>query len=366
VVSAIRLTTLATILAWLVSSRLGADEWSPYRPLGPAARQVTVVADPEWSRNPIDAFVYGKLEEAGLQAPGEAERRQWLRRVTFDLIGLPPTPDELAALLADPRPNEVAYADVVDRLLASPHYGERWGRHWLDVVRYADTDGFAIDAERPHVWRYRDYVIRHFNADRPYGQFIREQLAGDEMGAGAEALVATSFYRLGPYEADNMTPENRQQDFLNEITTTVGTAFLGLTVGCARCHDHKYDPIPQRDFYRLQALVKPAWRGEKPAEFSSDELPGDLAARRAEVESEAARREAAVESHKQSLREKLATALGKPANEVPEELFEKALKGEKISLAATTETAEQPESEAGCPADGEANSAARNASSSKN
>lgn len=164
----------------------------------------------------------------------------------------------------------------MDRLLASPHYGERWARHWLDVVRYADTDGFAIDEERPTLWRYRDYVVRVFNEDRPFDRFIREQLAGDELNAGSEGIIATGFYRLGPWEADNMVEENKRQDYLNEITDAVGAAFLGITVGCARCHDHKYDPISIEDYYSLQSFLSPLKRAEPPAKFLEAEKLGEF------------------------------------------------------------------------------------------
>jgi len=338
--------------AVLLFSRAGADDWSPYRPIPDSPVLVPEVRDEAWSQNPVDAFVRARLAEKELPPAPEADRRTWLRRVTYDLIGLPPNPEELSAFLADSRPDEFAYADVVDRLLASPHYGERWARHWLDVVRYADTDGFAIDGERHSLWRYRDYVIRHFNHDRPYGQFIREQLAGDELSGTLNeddpapdpaALVATSFYRLGPYEADNMVPENRQQDFLNEMTTTIGTAFLGLTVGCARCHDHKYDPIPQEDFYRIQAFLKPARRGDAPADFLPEELLSGVQEQKERAEGEFAKRNDAWQANRKTLKEQLAAALGKQLDEVEDEVFKKALAGEKIALPGDAETEEPSE-----------------------
>ena len=331
----------------VLNSPAGADDWSPYKPLPLSTVPLPEVNDPEWTQNPVDTFVRAKLVERELPPAPEADRRTWLRRVTYDLIGLPPTPEDLTEFLADPRPDAIAYAEVVDRLLASPHYGERWARHWLDVVRYADTDGFAIDSERHSLWRYRDYVIRHFNQDRPYDQFVREQLAGDELAgpvsdenslADPTAIIATSFYRLGPYEADNMVPENRQQDFLNEMTTTIGTAFLGLTVGCARCHDHKYDPIPQEDFYRMQAFLKPAQRGETPAEFLPDELLSGVQEQKLRAETELAKRQEAWATHRQTLKEQLATALGKQPVDVEDAVFTKALAGEKIPLPVVTKS----------------------------
>ena len=159
---------------------------------------------------------------------------------------------------------------MVDRLLADPRYGERWGRHWLDLARFAESDGFAIDGERPTAWRYRDYVIRSFNQDKPYDTFVKEQLAGDEMQGGgdrSERLVALGFLRMGTWEADANFKTQLRQDVLNELTGTVGQVFLGFTVGCARCHDHKYDPIPQRDFYRLQAFFAPMRVEDRPAPF---------------------------------------------------------------------------------------------------
>jgi hypothetical protein len=266
------------------SARAPADEWDIFSPLPERLPRLPIVDQVASIENPIDAFVESRLRRAGLQQAPSVDRRTWIRRVTYDLIGLPPTPEEVAQLVADPRDDSVAYADVVDRLLASPRYGERWARHWLDVVRYADTDGFAIDKERPTLWRYRDYVVRAYNDDLPYDQFLREQLAGDELDLGPLGLVATGFWRLGPWEADNMVAENRWQDYLNDVTSTIGTAMLGLTVGCARCHDHKFDPIPQNDFYRLQAFLAPVQHESLPAAFLSVErLPGkEIAEKRME------------------------------------------------------------------------------------
>ena len=198
-----------------------------------------------------------------------ADRAALLRRVTFDLTGLPPTPEEAGRLPADTRPD--AYERVVERLLASPHYGERWAQHWLDVVRYAETNGYEADGERPHAWRYRDYVVRSLNADKPYDRFVTEQLAGDLLARAAdtpareaELLVAAGFNRCGPVHqvGGNVDPPAARQEVLTEMTDGVGAAFLGLTMGCARCHDHKFDPIPQADYYRLQAFFAPPSRSE--------------------------------------------------------------------------------------------------------
>jgi hypothetical protein len=175
--------------------------------------------------------------------------------VTYDLTGLPVTPEELAAFLKDNSPS--AYEKVVDRLLASPHYGERWALKWLDTVRYADTNGFELDADRPHAWRYRDYVIRSFNSDKPYDRFVREQIAGDEAFPGdTDALIATGYLRAGSEHlvSGNIDPEESRQEVLTEIVTNIGQTFLGMTVNCARCHNHKFDPISQADFYRMQAV----------------------------------------------------------------------------------------------------------------
>jgi hypothetical protein len=205
--------------------------------------------------NPIDAFILQELRRKQLEPSKPLDRAQLLRRVTYDLTGLPPTPAALDAFLKDS--SRDAYEKVVDRLLASPHYGERWASKWLDVVRYADTNGFELDQDRPHAWRYRDYVIRCFNQNKPYDRFVKEQIAGDEMFPGDhEALVATGYLRAGSEHvvAGNIDPEESRQEVLTEIATNVGQTFLGMTINCARCHNHKFDPILQADFYSLQAI----------------------------------------------------------------------------------------------------------------
>ena len=205
------------------------------------------------ARNPIDAFILARLEEKGIQPNPPADKITLLRRASLDLIGLPPTPEEAQAFLADQSPD--AFAKVVDRLLASPHYGERWGRHWLDLARYADSNGFKSDETRPNIWRYRDYVIQAFNEDKPYDRFIREQIAGDELYPGDKnARIAVGFNRHFTEETNQPVIELRRQEILSDITDTVGSVFLGMTFGCARCHDHKFDPILQKDYYRLQAF----------------------------------------------------------------------------------------------------------------
>ena len=208
-----------------------------------------------WSRTTVDAFVWKALEREGLQPAREARREQLLRRLYLDLTGLPPTPEQATTFLEDESPH--AYARLVESLLASPHYGERWAQKWLDVVRYADTNGFELDAYREHAWRYRDYVVRAFNSDKPFDQFVREQVAGDELFPGdPRALVATGFHGAGPRHVvgGNQDKEEARQEVLMEMTLGVGQALLGLTVQCARCHDHKFDPISQEDYYRLEAF----------------------------------------------------------------------------------------------------------------
>jgi hypothetical protein len=228
--------------------------WSfrpPVRPESPATK------DKSWTRNPIDAFVLQGLEEAGLKPSPEASKRVLIRRLTFDLTGLPPTPVEVETFVKDEKPD--AYERVVDRLLASPHHGERWAQHWLDLARYADTDGFEFDQARPNAWRYRDWVVDAINRDLPYDQFVRLQLAGDEVALDEpSAFVATGFNRCYPDMVDLNDQKLRRQNALNDITETTSLVFIGLTLGCARCHDHKFDPIRQSDFYRLQAFFTPA------------------------------------------------------------------------------------------------------------
>lgn len=217
------------------------------------------VDDPDWVRSPIDAFVLGRLQQNGLQPNGPATRQQLIRRAYYDLTGLPPTLAQVDEFMADESPD--AFEKVIDTLLASRQYGERWGRHWLDLVRYAESNSFERDGEKPHIWRYRDYVIDSFNADKPYDQFVREQLAGDELDEISPAsYIATGFYRLGQW--DDEPTDQLQADFdnLDDIVATTGQVFLGMTINCARCHDHKIDPMPQTDYYRMLAF----FRGVRP------------------------------------------------------------------------------------------------------
>jgi hypothetical protein len=213
-----------------------------------------------WCRTPVDAFILARLEAAGLTPAAPAPPAQLLRRVNFDLIGLPPTPEETAEFVAESAASPQAALDhLIDRLLASPHYGERWGRHWLDLARFAESNGYEHDEFRPDAWRYRDYVIRSLNANKPFDRFVKEQLAGDELFPDEpDALIATGFNLLGPDMTDATSVAERRQNTLNDMTDTAGLAFLGLTLACARCHDHKFEPLPQTDYYRLQAFFTPA------------------------------------------------------------------------------------------------------------
>ncbi len=214
------------------------------------------VANPSWLRTPVDAFTLSALEQRGWRPAGPANRRMLIRRVYFDLVGLPPDPDAVEAFVQDTSPD--AYERVVDQLLASPHYGERWAQPWLDVVRYAESEGFEYDRHLPGAWRYRDYVIESLNHDKPFDQFVREQIAGDELESQNETLQAAAiFHRLGAVRRNAGNPDIAlsRNEVLTERTNIIGDVFLGLTVGCARCHNHKLEPISQKDYYRLQAYL---------------------------------------------------------------------------------------------------------------
>lgn len=262
------------------------------------------IAATEWVRNPIDAFVGKRLEDAGLRPAPRAEKVALLRRATYDLIGLPPTPEEVAAFVADDSPG--AFERVVDRLLESPHYGERWGRHWLDLVRYAETNSYERDGPKPYVWRYRDYVIRSLNADKPYDRFLTEQLAGDELAeVTPETIIATGFYRLGLWQDEPVDHEQELFEDLDDLVRTTGEVFLGLTVGCARCHDHKLDPIPQADYYRLLAF----FRNVRRLGVRSHESVEDASIRTLGSEEEARRHKELVARHKRDTKQ-VSKALG--------------------------------------------------------
>ena len=241
------------------------DIWAFY-PLREVAIPWETVGN-DSTQNPIDAFINKKLQEYQLVPAPKTDKLSWIRRAAFDLLGLPPTTKEIDEFLADE--SDDAFAKVVERLLASPHYGEQWGRHWLDVVRYADSDGFSNDYVRPNAWRYRDYVIRSFNQDKPYNQFVIEQLAGDELNPNNhEMLIATGFLRMGPWEHTSMSIEaETRQYFLDDVTNAVGETFLSQPLRCARCHDHKFDPIPTRDYYAIQAVFATTQFAEIPVPF---------------------------------------------------------------------------------------------------
>jgi hypothetical protein len=256
------------ILAAIAGHARAADE-SPWA-FRPVARPAVPGAGPS---HPIDAFLGKARADAGLNAAPQADRRTLIRRLTFDLTGLPPAPEEVAAFEADARPD--AYGRLVDRLLASPRYGERQARQWLDLVRYAETHGYERDDPKPDAWRYRDWVVNAFNTDQPYNAFLVDQLAGDERpGADVASKTATGFYRLGLIDDEPADPVMDRFDQLDDTVRTVGTAFLGLTIHCARCHDHKFDPIRQADYYRLVAFFAP---GERYRRGDDDSLTVDLA-----------------------------------------------------------------------------------------
>jgi hypothetical protein len=263
---------IATLENWIRSGApwVGAPLAVSKQPLW-SLKPVKAIAPPHspfdsLSKNPIDRFIFAKLQSKGLKPSPPADRRELLRRVTIDLTGLPPTPAEIDAFLADRRPD--AYERVVDRLLASSAYGERWARHWLDVVRYGESNGYEQNHLRANAWPYRDYVIRAFNTDTPYDQFIKEQLAGDVLSTTDPSIgAATGFLVAGIHDTVGIQTEEgtRQQraNDLDDIVSTTAASFLGLTVGCARCHDHKFDPIPQRDYYRLTACFAGVHHGER-------------------------------------------------------------------------------------------------------
>jgi Protein of unknown function (DUF1553)/Protein of unknown function (DUF1549) len=249
----------------------------------PSRSQVPTVKQASWIRTPVDAFILARLEAAKLLRSPAAERLALLRRVYLDLVGLLPSPEEQDAFIADSSPG--AYEKVVDRLLTSPHYGERWAQHWLDAVRFAESNGYEADSDRPHAWRYRDYVVRSLNADKPYDQFLTEQIAGDELAAGkdpraaAELWIASGLHRCGPIHlvSGNVDPELTRQEMMTEYVQGIGSAVLGLTLNCARCHDHKFDPVSQADYYRLEAFFAAA--KFKDVEFASAEEKAQRQAR---------------------------------------------------------------------------------------
>ncbi|HYO79775.1 MAG TPA: DUF1549 domain-containing protein, partial [Bryobacteraceae bacterium] len=271
--------------------------WAFQKRSQPEIPKFTAAGDRAWVRTPVDAFILQRLQKEGLRPAPPADRVTLIRRVTLDLTGLPPTPAEVSAFVNDNAPN--AWEKVVDRLLASRHYGERQAQHWLDVVRFAESDGFEYDTHRPDAWRFRDYVIRSFNDDKPYTQFITEQLAGDEMSpTNEEYRVAAGFQRLGPIRknAGNQEVASSRNEVLTEMTNVVGAAILGVTLGCARCHDHKFDPIRHTDYYRMQAFF--ASTHENDLSLASPEDQAAWKAKAQEVESEMKKMRAQMKSLK--------------------------------------------------------------------
>src|SRR5579884_1454862 len=255
---------IAKLRAWIdaganwpasASSAPAAAHWS-FRPVSRPA--VPAIKQRNWVRNPVDAFILARLEKEGVAPSPEADRATLIRRVSYDLTGLPPSPEELHDFLEDKHPD--AYERLVDRLIASPHYGEKWARYWLDLAHYADSDGYEKDRPRPWAWRYRDWVINALNSDMPYDRFVTLQIAGDEVpNATQDDRIATGFYRntLTNREAGVDRREARFEQLVDRVGTT-GTVFLGITLRCSQCHDHKYDPMRQRDFYRMMAYFNAA------------------------------------------------------------------------------------------------------------
>jgi hypothetical protein len=264
---------ISTLRAWIDQGALWSKSQSPEEPddekpstdfwsFQTLSTPIPPAQESHWVGNSIDAFILAALDKAALEPSARAERTTLIRRLYLDLLGLPPTPSEVAEFAADARPD--AYEQLVDRLLGSPHFGERWARHWLDVVRYAETSGFETNVDRPNAWQYRDYVVESFNDDKPFNTFVIEQLAGDAFGVDS----ATSFLVGGPYDTvkspDVGLTLMQRQDELADMINTTGTAFLGLTLGCAKCHNHKFDPIPQKDYYAIQAVFAGVQHGERP------------------------------------------------------------------------------------------------------
>ena len=238
------------MLAW--TGKTASAEWPFDLPRRP---ELPTLAESSWCENPVDLFILARLKEKGLSPSRQATRRMLIRRLSVDLTGLLPSPGEVKQFLNDPAPD--AWPRLVDRFLGSPRYGEHWGQHWLDVVRYADSDGFEYDDPRPFAWRYRDWVIQSLNSDKSFQRFVREQVAGDEIyPSDLDALVATGMQRLGPLRlnAGMQDEEKNRQEVLTEMTDNIGSAFLGLTIACARCHDHKFDAFSQQDYFRLQSF----------------------------------------------------------------------------------------------------------------
>ncbi len=335
-------------LEWTAASAAASKHWAYQRPVKPA---VPAVREPAWARDEIDHFILDKLEEKGLHPAPEADKAVLMRRAYMDLIGLPPSPREAAQFLEDP--STKAYEQLLERLLGDPRYGERWGRHWLDLARYSDTNGYEGDTDFPNAWRYRNYVIDAFNDDKPYDRFIKEQLAGDEFFQVVSAVpppppepelaVALTFLRLAPFNRTPVSDENRDS-FLSEVVSTTSSVFLGLTVGCAKCHDHKYDSIPQKDFYRMKAFfatlqIENTGRtgGTEPVEFYRPGEKEKMDRLRADYEQQLEATEKELETFRKPLLEQLAAHWKK---EKPDETEEPAVKDlEKVINSENDNTA---------------------------
>ena len=299
------------------------DHWA-FHP--PGNRSLPDAGKTAWPNSPIDHFVLAKLAAAGLSPAVAAEKRTLIRRVTFDLQGLPPTSQEIDEFLADNRPD--AFERLVDRLLASPAYGERWGRHWLDVARYADSNGLDENVAHGNAWRYRDYVVAAFNSDKPYDQFVTEQLCGDLLSAADQAvrheqLIATGFLAIGPKVLAEVDEAKMQMDIVDEQIDTSGRAFLGLTLGCARCHDHKFDPIDTADYYGLAGIFKSTRAMEhykKVARWHENVLPSpETERRKAEYDAQLATKKLEIDQFVVGADEKVRTGLS-PGATLPEKL----------------------------------------------
>jgi hypothetical protein len=308
---------IVALRTWIAQGAKWEQNWAFVPPKAQTAPGVT---DADWVRNPIDAFILAKLEAAGLNPAQVADKRTLARRAYFDVIGLPPTNDQLEHFLRDQSPN--AWHRLVDQLLASPHYGEQWARHWFDLVRYAESNSYERDGVKRNAWKYRDYVIRSLNDDKPYDQFVREQLAGDELDEVTDdSIIATGYYRLGIWDDEPADPEQARFDGWDDIISTTSQVMLGLTVGCARCHDHKIDPIPQADYYGLLAFfadVTPYGVGGDQETNSQWDLssPEEAALRR-----ELREKESEIEREKVSMEEvgiKRMTATNQRRSETPE------------------------------------------------
>jgi mono/diheme cytochrome c family protein len=259
----------------------------------PVNRDPPAVANTSWVKNPVDHFILAKLDAAGLKPAPPALKRTLARRIYFDLLGVPPSPDEMNVYLRDESAD--AYQKLVDKLLADPRYGERWGRHWLDLARYGETSGLEGDGAIGNVWRYRDWVIDAFNSNMPYDRFVILQIGGGDEHSKTrnnyqpdkQGLIPTAFLRVAPWDRSNLVAADVRQNYLSEVTTATSSIFLGLTVGCARCHDHKYDPIPQRDFYRMQAFFQTSEAARAVSvPFKDKELAKESAAKLKQYEEE--------------------------------------------------------------------------------